>query len=62
MVHEMHGCQCMILKEINIMLESVIICLIVGNFINTSTLNELCEKKLPFIENLRVKYLSCFKH
>ena len=62
MVHEMHGCQCVILKEINIMLESVIICLIVGNFINTSTLNELCEKKLPFIENLRVKYLSCFKH
>ena len=40
MIHEMHGCQCMILKGINIALVSVIIWSIADNLINTSTLRE----------------------
>ena len=39
-IHEMYGCQCMILKGINIVLVSVIICSIVDSLINTSTLRE----------------------
>ena len=37
MIYEMYGCQCMILKEINIIFVSVIMCSIFGNLINTST-------------------------
>ena len=74
MIHEMYGCHCMILMGINIILASVIIRSIVENLIITSSLmkrnnyySELmqklfCEKKLPYIENLRIKSLRCFKH
>ena len=37
MIYEMYGCQSMILKEINIIFVSVIMCSIFGNLINTST-------------------------
>ena len=37
MVHEMYGCQCIMLKEIHIIFVYMIICLIADNFINTST-------------------------
>ena len=37
MIYEVYGCQCMILKKINIILVSVIICSIVDNLSNTST-------------------------
>ena len=69
----MYDCQCMILKEINIIFAFVIIC-----FPTTSPLyppegeetsitvykfkNTFCEKELLLIENLRKKILSCFKH
>ena len=68
MIHEMHGCQCMILKEIKIIFVSMIICSIVGNPTHppegkeTSINNLKNEKKLPLTENLRLKSLSCFKH
>ena len=74
MIHEMYGCHGMILMGINIILASVIICSIVENLIITSNLRKrnnyyselmqklFCEKKLPYIENLRIKSLRCFKH
>ena len=74
MIHEMYGCHGMILMGINIILASVIICSIVENLIITSNLRKrnnyyselmqklFCEKKLPYIENLRIKSLSCFKY
>ena len=37
MIYDMYGCQSMILKEINIIFVSVIMCSIFGNLINTST-------------------------
>ena len=40
MVHKMYDCLCIILKEINIVFVSVIICLIADNRINTSTWRE----------------------
>ena len=67
MIHEMHGCQCMILKEIKIIFASMIICSIVGNPTHPPegkvlSINNLKnEKKLPLTENLRVKSLSCFQ-
>ena len=68
MIHEMYGCQCMIMKEIKIIFVSMIICSTVGSLINTSpegketSIDKKNEKKLPLIENLRIKSLSCFKH
>ena len=67
MIQKMYGFLCIIRKEINIVFVSVIICSIADNFINTSTWRErnkyysvliqntFCEKKLPLIENLRIK-------
>ena len=37
MIHKMYGCLCIILKEINIVFLSVIICSTADNLINTST-------------------------
>ena len=73
MIHEMYGCHYMILMGINI-LASVIIRSIVENLIIKSSLRKrnnyyselmqklFCEKKLPYIENLRIKSLRYFKH
>ena len=74
MIHKMYGCLCITLKEIDLVFVSVIICSIADNLINTSIWRErnkyyselirkyfFCEKKLPLIQNLRVKYPSCFK-
>ena len=41
MIHKMYGCLCIILKEINIVFVSVIICSIADNLINTSTWSEI---------------------
>ena len=71
-IHEMDDCQYVILKEINIFL-SLIICTIVADLINMSTWtkihiiaykfkNSFTEKKWPLIQNLRIKFLTCFKH
>ena len=70
MIHKMYGCLCIILKEIDLIFVSVI----ADNLINTSIWRErnkyyseliqkrfFCEKKLPLIQNLRIKYSSCFK-
>ena len=56
MIYDMYGCQCRILKEINI---------------NTSIWKEtnitvyyfknaFCEKKFPLMKNLRIKSLNLF--
>ena len=65
------------LNERHIQLTSLIICLINNNLTNTSStpppegekktvlsIAHFCvpQQKLPFIRNLRVKYLTCFKH
>ena len=75
MIHKMYSCLCITLKEIDLVFVSVIICSIADNLINTSIWRErnkyyseliqkcfFCEKKLPFIQNLRIKYPSCFKN
>ena len=61
MIHEMYGCQCMILKKIKIIFVSLIICSVVGNLNNTSAWRKRI-KDVSLIENLRIKSLSCFKH
>ena len=74
MIYEMCGYQCMITKGIHIIFVSMTICSIAKALIITYTWRKrnkyysvliqkyFCEKKLPFIENLRIKSLSCFKH
>ena len=70
MIHEMYGCQCMILKEIKIIFVSVIACSIVGNLINTSTWRKR-NKKVLINKKWKETFtywkfkdtsLSCFKH
>ena len=46
----MYGYQCMILKEINIILVSVVICSIVDNLINTSTWRKRNKCYSPLIQ------------
>ena len=67
-MHEMDGCQCMILKEVNVFV-SLIICPIVNNLKEEEKNIMVCkfknyfsEKKLPLIENLKLKSLTCFHH
>ena len=73
-IYEMYGCQCMILKEINIIFVSVIICSIVDSLVITSSwrrrnryysaLVQKCflRKETSTYWKLKDKIIKLFKH